>query len=766
MKRLLGILLVVTLAHATQAQTIVAAEYFIDMDPGYGERTQIGFTASSDVTLAFTADLSGVSTGNHVLYIRVKDSNGLWSLSMTRPFVVDAVSTPANIVEAEYYYDIDPGYGEGNSITITPATEITPSFLADISGLSIGLHVLFVRTRDAGGRWSLTMTRPFVKDSTGSVGNITAVEYFIDADPGYGSGTQLSFTQTPDISASAVIDLAAVTPGPHVLFFRARDADGPWSLSQARLFVRDEILPSPDITAVEYFIDSDPGFGNGLPVSFIEDQSVTASALVDLGSASTGLHVLYLRARDAGGLWSLSLARPFVKETVSEPPDLAAAEYFVDTDPGFGLGTTVPLDQSSQDTASFLIDLSSTQAGPHVLFIRAANTAGQWSLSQTRLFYRDAVSVPPNIAGIEYHFTKDTTTTQGSTFSVVPASVVDAGFIVDVSPLEADSSYNLVLAAIDEAGGRSLNYNHSFLRSRAAAVAFNVSVLDLGRRLVGATFDSTYNIVNIGDSTMTIDSVRSVNAEFAMRAPSMLLSAGGIYEDTVGFTPAVIGSRTGAVVVYSDSPLSPDTLLVKGFGHGTAALSIMPDTVDFGFIGIGGTPDTAIVMTNLGNDTLFASVTSSNSVFTVMTPTVLVPPNETARDTVTFTVTSGGRDSAYIVVTGNHPTSPDTILVRGEGNIAVGVELASGVPETFDLQQNYPNPFNPSTLIRYQLPKRVHVSLRVYNLVGRVVESLVQQEQDTGYYEVRWSPRVASGVYFLRIETGDFAKTMKVLLLK
>jgi photosystem II stability/assembly factor-like uncharacterized protein len=83
------------------------------------------------------------------------------------------------------------------------------------------------------------------------------------------------------------------------------------------------------------------------------------------------------------------------------------------------------------------------------------------------------------------------------------------------------------------------------------------------------------------------------------------------------------------------------------------------------------------------------------------------------------------------------------------------------------LLQNYPNPFNPSTTIRYSLPHRTPVTLAVFNILGQQVALLQNGDQDTGFHEVRFDgSRLASGVYFYRIQAGDFVQTKKLALVK
>jgi photosystem II stability/assembly factor-like uncharacterized protein len=93
-------------------------------------------------------------------------------------------------------------------------------------------------------------------------------------------------------------------------------------------------------------------------------------------------------------------------------------------------------------------------------------------------------------------------------------------------------------------------------------------------------------------------------------------------------------------------------------------------------------------------------------------------------------------------------------------------------PTNYTLTQNYPNPFNPSTKIRYTIPSvetrdRVSVQLKVYDILGNEIETLVNEEKRTGTYEITWyAEGLPSGVYFYRIQAGEYAEVKKMLLLK
>jgi enterochelin esterase family protein len=89
------------------------------------------------------------------------------------------------------------------------------------------------------------------------------------------------------------------------------------------------------------------------------------------------------------------------------------------------------------------------------------------------------------------------------------------------------------------------------------------------------------------------------------------------------------------------------------------------------------------------------------------------------------------------------------------------------VPREFVLAQNFPNPFNPNTKIRYSIPHQSDVLIKVYDILGREVETLLSEEKPSGIYEITWyAENLPSGVYFYQIKAGDFVETKKMVLMK
>jgi len=118
-----------------------------------------------------------------------------------------------------------------------------------------------------------------------------------------------------------------------------------------------------------------------------------------------------------------------------------------------------------------------------------------------------------------------------------------------------------------------------------------------------------------------------------------------------------------------------------------------------------------------------------------------------------------------LVDIGNNGTIDDTITVTN----TVGVEDEGNLltPKEYNLAQNYPNPFNPVTTIQYSIPQRSNVTLKVYDILGNEVATLINEEKDRGVYSVNFDASgLASGMYLYRIQAGSFVETKKMILLK
>jgi hypothetical protein len=120
-------------------------------------------------------------------------------------------------------------------------------------------------------------------------------------------------------------------------------------------------------------------------------------------------------------------------------------------------------------------------------------------------------------------------------------------------------------------------------------------------------------------------------------------------------------------------------------------------------------------------------------------------------------------------------TDPEVVWSRDSMPIDISKRTAKVsvvIPERYSLAQNRPNPFNPQTSIEFALPKAGQTKLAIYNILGQRVVTLVDKMSEAGYHNINWNgtdaagKEVASGIYFYRLESGDFSDSRKMLLLK
>jgi hypothetical protein len=178
------------------------------------------------------------------------------------------------------------------------------------------------------------------------------------------------------------------------------------------------------------------------------------------------------------------------------------------------------------------------------------------------------------------------------------------------------------------------------------------------------------------------------------------------------------------------------------------------------------TSDISIRVTPL--DTCTSIKTFSDPVYGDIDPGVEVEP----RRGITITFNPKCSDSILALVnvdiySGEFKFWSDTLSIFVHKDPLGFLNNSEKAPLKFALEQNYPNPFNPTTMINYQLPRTCDVELNIYNLLGQEVATLVNKRQQTGMYQIEWDATgFSSGVYYYRIEAGNFVQTRKMIYLK
>lgn len=219
------------------------------------------------------------------------------------------------------------------------------------------------------------------------------------------------------------------------------------------------VLSAQNITQGEYFFNIDPGFGKATSIS-VNDNSTLAQLELNLNippTLSDGFNTVYFRFQDTNGQWSFVYPRIFYKKSVEKTDSpILAMEYFIDNDPGLGLGTAVPITTIAKEiTIDFNANLSGLTTGFHQFYIRAKNADESWSLVNSRLFYvknKEQTNLC-NIINLKYYFQNDNFKSDTITVTFEsPQPSVTLDFKADISSLPPDEVYEMSILATNEDG--------------------------------------------------------------------------------------------------------------------------------------------------------------------------------------------------------------------------------------------------------------------------------------------------------------------------
>lgn len=150
---------------------------------------------------------------------------------------------------------------------------------------------------------------------------------------------------------------------------------------------------------------------------------------------------------------------------------------------------------------------------------------------------------------------------------------------------------------------------------------------------------------------------------------------------------------------------------------------------------------------------------------TVITTVVLGVSFEDTTETVSYTWLT--KDHLQTLSADSSDNGTGKINQMFSEETATDITDLNEIPGIFLLEQNYPNPFNPSTKINYSIPFKSHVIIKIYNLLAKEVAELVNEEKPAGNYEIIFdASNLSSGVYFYKLQTGNFIQTKKMVLLR
>lgn len=364
-----------------QNAKVVQGEYFVNTDPGVGNGTPISGTFNLvDVTVNLTNFNLPVGS---TLYVRFKSSNGTWSYPRSYKRGPYFTNSNAALASAEYFINTDPGQGNGTATTLS-------SGIATITNLNLPVgSTVYVRVKDNMGRWGKPMGMKRQAYFLNMGATLSYAEYFINTDPGKGNGTPVTLN-------SGVANITNLNlPVGSKVYMRVKDNLGRWSLpfgmERKAYFTNTGAV----LSYAEYFINSDPGRGNGTPVTISGDTIKITNLNLPVNDK------VYIRVKDNLNRWSMPYGMiRYVYYTI-QGADLPYAEYFINTDPGQGNATPLTITNGVMNLTNFTLPVGS------VVYIRVKDSYNRWSLPKGFKQPLETTAPGATLAGGEYFINTD-----------------------------------------------------------------------------------------------------------------------------------------------------------------------------------------------------------------------------------------------------------------------------------------------------------------------------------------------------------------------
>ncbi|MBI1806904.1 MAG: choice-of-anchor D domain-containing protein, partial [Ignavibacteria bacterium] len=390
----------------------------------------------------------------------------------------------------------------------------------------------------------------------------------------------------------------------------------------------------------------------------------------------------------------------------------------------------------------------------------STNPTLSWSQVATATSYRLQVSMDSSFATTI--FDDSTITATSATISSL-ANSVTYYWRVSASSVNGISAYSSVSRFTTVNGNMTLTVNRKNI--------------DFGKVAVGRSKTDSIILGNSGSSALTISKIQTSSTQYFVNPTTTIISPGSQQKVFVIFAPTQKATTNGLVVSVCDSAGLIDTVFVAGRGVSPPHNSRSPGSIVFRTIPLGASLTDSFLVSNTGElDLTISDVQSTNPVFRVAPTTAVIAPGDSQSFHVTATPTQAKPEQGYLIFHDNSPENTDSMEVQITA--VTGVE-PSETPLTFALMQNYPNPFNPSTIIQYSIPEVSKVTLKVFDILGQEIRTLVDDVQGPGIKSVQWDSidrngrNIGSGYYFYRIvmssvdDPGEsFSQVRKMLLLK
>ncbi|MDP8206026.1 MAG: choice-of-anchor D domain-containing protein [Candidatus Electryonea clarkiae] len=340
--------------------------------------------------------------------------------------------------------------------------------------------------------------------------------------------------------------------------------------------------------------------------------------------------------------------------------------------------------------------------------------------------------------------------------------------IIDVAYLENNGIFNLYLTNLENEL-LVLSYPEF---SHLPEIALDPDTLDFGEVIVSDSDEQNITIYNNGEYNLIITDISVEGDYFYMDfEPFFEIEPGDSLDFIVLFEPEAAGELEAELTIVSNDPEN-DELTVLLTGIGMPALTVTPDTLDFGEVQLDERGELIFTLFNGGSAELnISDATIEGEFFTVdFSDMVLIEPAGEYELFVTFEPEEIAEWYGTLTITSNLPDDYETVVSLYGNAIEndVGQEISGNLPSRFEIISIYPNPFNPETSIQVALPQTSELRISVYNVLGEQVAIVARGRYQAGTESFFFDgSNLSSGIYFINaIVPGRMNELKKIILLR
>ncbi|MBW7995606.1 MAG: choice-of-anchor D domain-containing protein [Candidatus Glassbacteria bacterium] len=347
------------------------------------------------------------------------------------------------------------------------------------------------------------------------------------------------------------------------------------------------------------------------------------------------------------------------------------------------------------------------------------------------------------------------------------SSTIDVLFIPGGSIGSYDGKLNIIAAEFDEnpieikLTGRGIGIPSPTIATSQDSVVFD-NAWD------GGVTTAELEIFNSGTDVLRIFNVTTDSDEFSLSGLPDSIAAGESCTLLISYSPAEDRAKTRNLIIYSNDSDTPEKrviLITKAAYQFIPAIRLSASNLVLNDFDIRSASSTSFKIANAGTgDLIIHKILSPHPDYIIEPASAVVKAGQEIEIKILANVKLSGiyQDTLLII---SNDSDQDTSVILLNVNATQSVDECS-------LQQNFPNPFNPSTTISYAVSSESLVALNIYDIRGRLIYALVNRNHQPGNYSVNWDGRdragraVSSGVYFYRLQSGEFTQTRKMMVLK